>query len=113
MATGGNVVESTSAEAVLIFGRVSSAAAKVAPANGSGKWTVSSGGTGVYNIVFAQSYPEFLGCQLTLESASGILRYVFTPATKTLVISAFNVDGTTAAAKAFAFVATFNENLAP
>lgn len=114
MATGGNVVASTSAEAVQVFGRVSSAGAKVAPSSGAGKWTVTSGSAGVYTIVFMEPYAEFLGCQVTLEAASGTYRVLsFTAATKTLVISTFAVDGTTATAKAFSFIAVFNENRAP
>lgn len=114
MATGGNVAYSTTVEPVMVFGRVSSAGAKVAPASGAGKWTVASGSTGVYSITFTEAYSEFLGAVIQLEAASGVAQVVsFTAATRVLLINIFNVDGTTAANKAFSFVATFTENKVP
>lgn len=114
MATGGfSTVSSTTTDVVLVVGRVSSAGVKVAPASGAGKWTLTKA-TGVYTIVFSEAYAEFMGCQVTLEAASGIARVTsFTVATRTMVISTFAVDGTTATDKAFAFSAAFSENRAP
>jgi hypothetical protein len=112
--TGGNVVSATTPDIVEVDGRVASGGTKVAPASGAGKWTVTSGSTGVYTIVFAEAYPEFMGCQVTLEAASGVARVdSFTVATRTLVIKTFAVDGVTAVVKAFAFCAKFSENRAP
>lgn len=109
--TGGNVVLSTSAEAVCIFGRVASGGTKVAPSKFA-KWTVSKASS-IYSITFTEAYPEYLGCQATLEVASGIIRFKdYTASTRVLRLETFNVDGTTATDKAFSFVAVFSENQA-
>lgn len=109
-----SVVTSTVTDLVKIPGRVSSAGGRTAPASGAGGWTLAKPGAGVYNITFRQAYPEFLGCQITLEAAtSGVYRYQWSAATRTLTVSTFNVDGTTASDRAFAFEATFSDNRAP
>lgn len=110
--TGGDVVMSTSAEAVCIFGRVSSAGAKVAPSNGSGLWVSAKTGTGTYSVTFAQSYPQYLGAQITLEAA-GQCNCTFSATTRILSVATFAADGTTATDKAFSFQANFTESLAP
>ncbi len=112
MATGGSVVCSTTTDNVLVSGRVGSTGTKVAPASGAGKWTISTPASSVYSIVFTEAYAEYLGCSIQLE-ASGVAYAIFTASTRTLAVSTFAVDGTTATDKAFSFTVVFSENRAP
>ncbi len=115
MATGGDVTMSTSAEVVIIPGRVSTSQTKVAPSNGSGKWTVADNTTGVYDITFAESYAQFLGAAVTCEGSTGDFATVvsFTQATRVLQIATFSATTVAADDIAFSFVAFFTESLAP
>lgn len=117
--TGGDVAMSTAAELVIIPGRVSITGTKVAPASGSGKWTVSLT-SHIFSIVFTEAYAEFLGAQITVENAtigattSGSAQYGWTASTKTLAVQFADLDGTpTQVDLAFSFIANFTESKAP
>lgn len=111
--TGGNVqLNASTSGGVTLEGRVSSAGAKVAPAS-AGKFTSAKSSTGVYTITPFESYAEYLGCQITLESASGAYYTAYNATTNVITVSTFAVDGSTVTDKAFKFTASFTENKAP
>lgn len=114
MATGGSVSYSTTPDVVSIFGRVTTAQAKLAPAN-SGKWTVADGGTGIFNITFAESYSEFLGAQITCEGTTGDFATMasWTASTRVMVVNTFSATTVAADDIAFSFQANFSESKVP
>lgn len=112
---------STRPEVIDIHGRVSSAGALVAPANGGAGFT-PGGSAGVYTITFTQPYAEYLGCAVTIESATTpaslatTLQYVasFNATTNVLTIRIFTLAATPAdTASAFSFTATFADSVVP
>lgn len=118
--TGGTVAESTNKGLVTVEGRVSAAGAKVAPASGAGKWSVSGPTANVFTITFAEPYAEFLGVTWSPEGGSGGTNaYVptgvtWTASTKALTVEWYDAGVAAAAANiAFSFCARFSDNRAP
>lgn len=112
---GGNVAYCRNAVDVdFIVGRVSSAGVIVAPTQTPHFTVAHTGSSGVYTIVFNESFPVFLGAQVCLEegipTTAAYPGYTWTASTRTLTVS-ISTDGTTPAGQdvAFSFVAFFAE----
>lgn len=119
---GGNVsYTSNVAEPVAVVGRIASAGTVTAPVRVP-RFTVTSGGTGIYNIVFSEQFVQFLGCQICPELAAvpgGVatcidVAYNWTAASRTLQVLCYNNAATPAGvATAFSFVAQFADSNGP